>query len=106
MNIEEYKNYIKNITFYGAIKLDIDGEAYMDMAAARIIWMDNLRTLRNIKLKELDIPSLRALEDNDHSALADVKSKKNILRNMPQSYDLSLADTWQDLLNMWPEYLL
>ena len=95
-----------NITFYEAVKLDDDGEAFVDMDRARSIWMANLKRVRNIKLSDLDIKSLMALESNDQVALADVLAKKKVLRDMKNTYDLSTAQTWQELLTMWPDYLL
>lgn len=106
MNIEDYKLSLNNVTFYDAIVLDAQGAAYIDMDLAKIIWMDILRKHREIKFKYLDILSLRALESNDNTALDDVIAKKNILRDMPKNYDLSSAQFPEDLLIMFPDYLL
>ncbi len=106
MNIQEFQYNMGNMTFYDAVLLDGNGDAYMDMPTARLIWMDNLRRLRNIKLKPLDIDSLRALEDADSVALSAIVAQKQVLRDMPETYDLSIAETWQELLAMWPACLL
>ncbi len=106
MNIQEFKDNMGNVTFYDAVLLDGNGNAYMDMPTARLIWMANLRRVRNIKIKPLDVLSLRALEDGDYEALEAVIAQKVVLRNMPEVYSLDAAITWQDLLAMWPECLL
>lgn len=106
MNIQEFKNAMGNITFYDAVLEDNNGNAYMDMPTAKLIWMDNLRRVRNIKMAPLDVLSLRALEDGDYEALEVVIAQKAVLRNMPEIYSLDAAITWQDLLAMWPECLL
>ena len=106
MNIKEFQDSLNNITFYDAVKLGDDGAAYMDMVKARSIWMCNLKRIRNVKLEDLDIKSLMALEMDDQVALSDVLAKKKVLRDMKNTYDLSDANTWQELLTMIPDYLL
>lgn len=105
MNIQDFKESLNNATFYDAIRLDNNGDAYIDMDIARIMWMDNLRRIRNIKIKPLDIESLRAIENNDFEGMQAVIAKKKILRDMPETYDLSQVQTWQELLTMWPDCL-
>lgn len=106
MNINEFKKEMGNITFYDAVKLSENGEPFVDMEKAREIWMANLRRVRNIVLADFDAKSLRALENSDSAALKKIIDKKDVLRSMPENYDLSKATTWQELLNFWPEYLL
>ena len=106
MNIQQFKDDMGNTTFYDAVFLDGNGDAYMDMPTAKLIWMANLRRVRNIKIKPLDILSLRALEDGDYEALEAVIAQKEVLRNMPEVYSLDAATTWEELLTMWPECLL
>lgn len=106
MNIQEFKDSIKNCTFHDAIKLDGNGDAYIDMVDARTMWMNNLRRHRSRKLALLDIDSLRALENKDDVALAAVLAKKQELRDMPQTYDLSQCEDWKVLLTMFPPYVL
>lgn len=106
MNIQQFKDNLGNLTFYNAVLEDHNGNAYLDMPTARTIWMANLKRIRNAKLSKLDVLSLIALESNDQEALAQVIAKKTILREMKNTYDLSTATTWQELLTMWPDYLL
>lgn len=105
MNIKEFQDSLNNTTFYDAVKLDANGDAYLDMNDARSIWMNNLRRLRGMKLAKLDVESLRALETKDDIALAAVLAKKQELRDMPKTYDLSQCDDWKKLLTMFPDYI-
>ncbi len=106
MNITDFINTLNNITFIDAIKLDDHGDAYIDMPTARLIWMDHLRHVRASKFVTLDKDSLRSIENADENALTIVKYQKQVLRDLPQTYDLSVANTWQELLAMWPSVLL
>lgn len=106
MNVEEFRNGMGNMAFHAAVLLDNNGNAYLDMPTARTIWMANLKRIRNIKFAKLDVESLMALESNNQEALAEVIAKKTVLREMKNTYDLSTATTWQELLTMWPDYLL
>lgn len=68
----------------------------VDMEKARDIHMSNIRILRDEKLKELDIETLKG---------NDVQMEKQVLRDIPQTFDLSGATTPEELLNLMPEEL-
>lgn len=106
MNIQKFLDEMENGTFKDCIKLNESGDAYLDMNDARVFWMNNLRRLRAIKLEKLDVESLRALESKDDVALAAVLTKKQELRDMPKTYDLSQCNDWKVLLTMFPAYVL
>jgi hypothetical protein len=46
--------------------------------------MNGLRGIRNQKLRELDLISMRAIEDGDMDKLKKIKEKKDELRDLPQ----------------------
>lgn len=46
--------------------------------------MNRLRSIRNQKLDELDLISMRAIEDGDMDKLKKIKEKKDELRDLPQ----------------------
>ena len=53
-----------------------------------------------------DLEALRAIEDGDTSAQAVVKAKKQELRDIPQTFDLTTEhDTPEELKAKWPEGL-
>jgi len=76
---------------------DEDGDQIdIDMPRARIIHMDKIRVKRDLKMLELDIETMRGLE---------VQPEKQVLRDIPQNFDLSVASTPEELKNLWPEEL-
>ena len=76
----------------------------VNMAKARGIQMDKIREVRNKELAALDIPFMKALEDGDTDSQATIKTKKQILRDIPQTFDLT-TDTPEELKNKWPDSL-
>lgn len=68
----------------------------IDLEKARAVHMQNIRQARNEKLKKLDIDTLRGVDN---------QPEKQILRDIPQNFDLSEADNPEDLKNLWPEEL-
>lgn len=68
----------------------------VDMNKAQEIHMNNIRKVRDEKLKELDIETLKG---------NDVQDQKQILRDIPQNFDLSGASTPEELKELWPSEL-
>lgn len=81
------------------------GTVSVDMPQARVIHMNRIREVRNDELKKEDINFQRALESEDASAKATVATKKQTLRDIPQSFDLSGAGTGDELDALWPSEL-
>jgi hypothetical protein len=50
-----------------------------------------IRGIRNQKLTQLDVPSLRAMEDGDTKKSAEIKAKKQILRDLPEIVEQRLS---------------
>jgi len=73
-----------------------DNGIKVDMAKARGIHMDRIRHARNEKLKELDIETMKG---------SDVQSQKQVLRDLPQTLNLSVAKTPEELKAIWPDQL-
>ena len=75
-----------------------DGEKLAhDMDAAREIHMKRIRAARNKELSRLDVEQLKG---------NDVSARKQELRDLPQTFDLSVAATTDALKALWPEGLL
>lgn len=68
----------------------------VDMPTARIIQMDKIRQLRDEKLAILDIETLKGI---------DVQAEKQVLRDLPETFDLSTAKTPNELKILIPSYL-
>lgn len=75
----------------------------VDMPRARDIHMDRLRIDRDEKLKEKDLEFILALEQGADTAA--IVAEKQELRDMPQTFDLSVFNTPQALANARPPYL-
>lgn len=73
-----------------------DKKQSINMEKARNIQMDKIRALRNKKLKELDIETMKG---------KDVQAEKQKLRDIPQTFDLSVATTPEELKTLWPDEL-
>ena len=76
-----------------------------DMTKARAIHMDRIRVYRNAELAKEDINYQRAIEADDNDTKAAVATKKQALRNIPQTFDLSGASNGEELDALWPSEL-
>jgi hypothetical protein len=80
-----------------------DGNAIQtDMAKARVIHMNRIRVVRDIKLAELDTETVKAVGAGDDARRDEVEAEKQSLRDIPQSFDLTKAKTPATLLKLWP----
>lgn len=68
----------------------------INMPKARDIHMQRIRTMRDIELAKLDVEQLKG---------SDVAAQKQILRDIPQTFDLSQAQTPEQLVTLWPSLL-
>ena len=91
--------------FFSAIEIDESNEPVYNMVKARNIWRDKIRTDRYKKLKELDVEFQKAFETNDSVKIAEITSKKNILRDAPNDPAIDAANTLKDLKEVYPELL-
>lgn len=82
--------HFRNAWKLNGTKIDVDLEK------AREIHMNEIRKLRDKKLAELDIETLKG---------KDVQVQKQILRDLPQKYDLTIAKTPERLKTMIPSIL-
>jgi hypothetical protein len=76
----------------------------VNMAKALAIHLAEIRRVRNAELVRLDVPSIRATEAGDTAAQATIAAEKQILRDIPQTFDLT-ARTPQQLKRKWPTEL-
>lgn len=68
----------------------------INMVKARFIHMDRIRSARDGALKSLDVDTLMG---------ADVQAEKQVLRDIPQTFDLTKAETPEELKALWPAEL-
>jgi hypothetical protein len=88
----------------GAWEMDTDGRPKVNMTKARGVHMDAIRVVRNAELAKLDVPFMRAMEASDTDAQATIATKKQVLRDIPQTLDLT-TDTPEQLKALWPAEL-
>jgi hypothetical protein len=82
-----------------------DGAAIkVNMAKARGIHMDAIRAVRNAELTAQDIAFMRAVEAGDASAQATIGMEKQVLRDIPQTFDLTTQSP-TELKRKWPKEL-
>ena len=82
-----------------------DTQVAEDMALARPIHMDRIREVRNSELAKEDINFQKAIEADDNDTKAAVAAKKQTLRDIPQTFDLSAAGNGEELDALWPSEL-
>ena len=90
--------------FRNAWKLD-GGRVAIDMERARSIHMERIRAARGPELARLDVAFMRSVEGGDPNGMAEVAAEKQRLRDLPQSLDLTVATTTEELDALWPAEL-
>jgi hypothetical protein len=80
------------------------GKCRCDMPIARGIHMDRIRVVRNAELAAKDITFMRAVEAGDTSAQTTIGTEKQVLRDIPQTFDLTTV-TPEQLKAKWPPEL-
>ena len=78
----------------------------VDMSRARGEQMNRIRTLRAAKLAAADIAINKAQDAGDGVAEAAERAKRQALRDLPQTFDLSGYATPETLKDAWPQELL
>lgn len=90
----------------GAWEMDTDGTPRVNMTKARIVHMDKIREVRNKELAAKDIPFMRAVEAGDSSAQSTISTAKQVLRDIPATFDITIGvDTPAKLKARWPTEL-
>ena len=74
----------------------------VNMPKARIIHMDRIRRVRNAELEALDVPFIKALETGDTLEQQRIAGLKQVLRDIPQTFNLSRFRTPNTLKAAWP----
>ena len=78
----------------------------VNMTKARTIHMDTIRRVRNAELVKEDVTFMRAVEAGDTSAQSTVATKKQVLRDIPATFDITTGVTTPELLKAkWPSEL-
>jgi len=78
----------------------------VNMTKARLIHLTEIRSVRNIELEKEDVNMLRAIEAGDASAQSAVATRKQVLRDIPATFDITTnVATPEQLKAKWPTEL-
>ena len=77
-----------------------------DMEKARAIHMDRIRAARNAELVKLDISQMTAISKSDTIEMTKIEAQKETLRDLPDTFDLTIAKTEGELIELWPPELV
>ena len=78
----------------------------VNMTKARAIHLAEIRRVRNEELVKEDVTFMRAIEAEDTGAQATIKTKKQTLRDIPATFDITTdVDTPEKLKAKWPTEL-
>jgi len=79
------------------------GKVDVDMPKARAIHMARIRRVRDKELAKLDVAWSRAIAKGVGADVVEAKRQK--LRDLPQTFDLTSSTTPEELKVMWPNEL-
>ena len=78
----------------------------VNMAKARAIHLEEIRRVRNAELAKEDVTFMRAVEAGDTDTQATIATKKQTLRDIPATFDITTGvDTPEKLKAKWPTEL-
>ena len=78
----------------------------VNMTKARAIHLAEIRRVRNAELAAKDVTFMRAVEAGDTDAQATIATEKQILRDIPATFNLTTgAATPEKLKALWPAEL-
>jgi len=78
----------------------------INMDRARLIHLREIRRVRDSELAGLDVPWMKAMESGDTMRQAEISTRKQRLRDIPQEFSLVTAtDTPAELRALWPAEL-
>lgn len=80
-------------------------EPQLDIIAAKTIFVDKIREMRDPLFGPLDVQFMRALEQGDQNTVTEVSSKKQVLRDIT-SLDFDSATDLASLKALWPSDVL
>jgi len=86
----------------GAWEMDVDGRPKVNMTKAPGVQMDYIRKARNKALEALDRPQMTAMVQGNQGETQRIEVEKQVLRDIPQTFDLTPYKTPQALKDAWP----
>lgn len=87
--------------FRNAWKQNLD-KIEVDMEKAKVVHMGNIRKVRDQELSRLDVEWTKKAAQKKNQESDDIEAKRQVLRDLPQTFDLSVAKTPDELKALWP----
>jgi hypothetical protein len=85
---------------------DDQGNIEIDMQRAKRIFMQKFRFKRNKALLKLDQDYCKAFDNKNQAKMDEIEVTKRMLRFLPSTVNVDLAQTVIDLEKMWPSEIL
>ena len=97
--------FLRNRDFRDAWEAPTD-ELAVNMTKARVIHLAEIRRVRDAELVKKDVPFMRAVEAGDTDAQATIATEKQVLRDIPATFDITTGVTTPvQLKARWPTEL-
>jgi hypothetical protein len=103
---------VKTLTYPVTVILGMLGNGVInvpinvDMTKARAVHLAEIRRVRNAELVKEDVTFMRAVEAGNASAQSTVATRKQVLRDIPASFDITTGVSTPELLKArWPSEL-
>jgi len=77
----------------------------VDMGKAQVSQMNDIRIVRNNELSKKDKEIYLAEDKADTNLITTLRDERQILRDIPQTFDLSTATNPEELYALWPSVL-
>ena len=101
----ERDSLLSDRTFRDALHC-VDGKPEFNHGECEVLHMDEIRRVRNEELVARDITVMRAVEAGDTDAQATIATEKQVLRDLPATFDITTdVDTPEKLKAKWPTEL-
>lgn len=81
------------------------GRLGVNLPKAREIHLSHIRIARDRELRRLDTEYIKADEAGDTTRKQEIAQRKQSLRDLPETFDLSKATTPEELKALWPPEL-
>lgn len=89
------------------LKLDLDrNEVLVDFDKLRVGYLDLIKTMRSDIFSKLDLYALRAVSLGKTDVAREIEKDKQLLRDIPTSFNFLVISTLKDFISILPSELL
>ena len=80
-------------------------EGKIDLAKAKEIWKNKIRVVRDMRLQELDVKWMKAMEKGEVKIAQSIAADKQVLRDVTEREELTKASSVEEIKAFWPQIL-